>query len=129
MTVAVKGWVWAELRATLAGLTVFTSWLFTQVLFALHYAHDFYLCRIRGATDPLIFPGTPDPGYADFFHFACVIGRVVQSFEQNVLECKALAWAKGKLPGGIEQHVNVPLACDGHNAFTNFIVRRIEGDR
>jgi uncharacterized membrane protein len=58
---------------------VFTSWLFTQVLFALHYAHDFYMCRIRGAQDPLLFPGTHDPGYGDFFHFACVIGTASQT--------------------------------------------------
>lgn len=66
-------------HVSLAGLTVLTSWLFTQVLFALHYAHDFYLCRIRGATDPLLFPGTADPSYADFFHFACVIGTASQT--------------------------------------------------
>jgi uncharacterized membrane protein len=66
-------------HVALAALTVFTSWLFTQVLFALHYAHDFYLCRVRGAQDPLAFPGTPDPDYADFFHFACVIGTASQT--------------------------------------------------
>ena len=49
----------------LAVVTVLTSWLFTQVLFALHYAHDFYSERLRGAGDPLLFPGTADPGYGD----------------------------------------------------------------
>jgi uncharacterized membrane protein len=63
----------------LAVVTVLTSWLFTQVLFALHYAHDFYLARLRGAADPLAFPGTPDPGYGDFFHFSCVIGTSGQT--------------------------------------------------
>lgn len=66
-------------HVSLAALTVLTSWLFTQVVFALHYAHDFYMARIRGAQDPLAFPGTPDPGYADFFHFACVIGTASQT--------------------------------------------------
>ena len=66
-------------HVSLAALTVFTSWLFTQVLFALHYAHDFYMCRIRGDEDPLLFPGTRDPGYGDFFHFACVIGTAAQT--------------------------------------------------
>lgn len=63
----------------LAALTVVTSWLFTQVLFALHYAHDFYAARIRALPDPLLFPGTPDPAYADFFHFSCVIGTASQT--------------------------------------------------
>lgn len=66
-------------HVSLAALTVFTSWLFTQVLFALHYAHDFYMCRVRGMEDPLGFPGTRDPGYADFFHFSCVIGTAAQT--------------------------------------------------
>jgi uncharacterized membrane protein len=26
-----------------------------------------------------MFPGTRDPGYADFFHFACVIGAAAQT--------------------------------------------------
>jgi uncharacterized membrane protein len=67
------------LHVGLAALTVVTSWLFTQVLFAVHYAHDFYVARIRGEQDPLMFPGTADPGYGDFFHFACVIGTATQT--------------------------------------------------
>jgi uncharacterized membrane protein len=63
----------------LAVLTIATSWLFTQVIFALHYAHEFYLARTRKAPDPLSFPGTPDPLYGDFFHFACVIGTSAQT--------------------------------------------------
>jgi uncharacterized membrane protein len=60
-------------------LTVVVTWLFMQSVFALHYAHDFYLARIRGVPDPLGFPGTRDPLYADFFHFACVIGVAGQT--------------------------------------------------
>jgi uncharacterized membrane protein len=67
------------LHIGLAALTVFTSWLFTQVLFAFHYAHDFYAARVRGEADPLVFPGTPDPLYADFVYFACVIGTSGQT--------------------------------------------------
>jgi uncharacterized membrane protein len=63
----------------LAALTVVTSWVFTQVLFALHYAHDFYAARGRGEPDPLQFPGTPDPTYSDFFYFACIIGTASQT--------------------------------------------------
>lgn len=63
----------------LAILTVLTSWLFTQAVFAVHYAHDFYTARVRNVPDPLEFPGTPDPLYSDFFHFACVIGTSAQT--------------------------------------------------
>ena len=71
---ALKTW-----HLALAALTVMTSWLFTQTLFALHYAHDFYLARSRHRPDPLAFPGTADPGYGDFFYFACVIGTSGQT--------------------------------------------------
>lgn len=66
-------------HVSLAALTVLTSWLFTQVLFALHYAHDFYVARLRHRDDPLEFPGTPDPTYRDFLYFACVIGTSGQT--------------------------------------------------
>lgn len=63
----------------LAALTVLTSWLFTQTMFALQYAHDFYLARERHQPDPLSFPGTADPNYRDFMYFACVIGTSGQT--------------------------------------------------
>lgn len=63
----------------LAALTLATSWLFTQLLFALHYAHDFYAARQRGLPDVLDFPGTHEPLYSDFFYFACVIGTSGQT--------------------------------------------------
>jgi uncharacterized membrane protein len=66
-------------HVSLALLTVLTSWFFTQTLFALHYAHDFYLARLHESPDPLLFPGTPDPLYPDFLHFAIVIGTAAQT--------------------------------------------------
>jgi uncharacterized membrane protein len=63
----------------LAALTVLSSWLFTQTLFAMSYAHDFYLARAAGRPDVLSFPGTTEPGYADFFYFACIIGTSGQT--------------------------------------------------
>ncbi len=68
-----------NLHIGMAALTVLTSWLFTQTLFALHYAHDFYIARARKRPDPLNFPGTADPGYTDFFYFSCVIGTSGQT--------------------------------------------------
>lgn len=66
-------------HVALAGATLASSWLFTQTLFALHYAHDFYIARARHKPDGLGFPGTPDPGYGDFLYFACVIGTSSQT--------------------------------------------------
>lgn len=67
------------LHLVLALSTIVTSWLFTQVLFAQHYAHDFYMARHLKAAEPLDFPGTPDPGYGDFFYFSCIIGTSAQT--------------------------------------------------
>jgi len=66
-------------HVALAALTVVSSWLFTQTLFAVNYAHDFYLSRAIGREDVLTFPGTKEPTYGDFFYFACVIGTSGQT--------------------------------------------------
>ena len=63
----------------LAALTILSSWAFTQVMFALHYAHDYYLAEGRGAPGGLEFPGGHAPDYGDFLYFACVIGTSGQT--------------------------------------------------
>ena len=66
-------------RIALAGLTVFSSWLFTHLMFALHYAHDYYLAVAQGQKGGLQFPGEEAPDYGDFFYFAAVIGTSGQT--------------------------------------------------
>lgn len=68
-----------NLHIAMAAFTVMTSWFFTQVLFAMHYAHDFYMARACGEPDPLEFPGTDDPLYGDFLYFAVVLGTSAQT--------------------------------------------------
>ena len=63
----------------LAGLTIVTSWAFTQTMFALHYAHDYYVCAIHGEHGGLDFPGGHPPDYGDFLYFASVIGSSGQT--------------------------------------------------
>ena len=63
----------------LAALTILTSWSFTQVMFALHYAHDYYAAEIRGGAGGLAFPGGHAPDYGDFLYFSCVIGTSGQT--------------------------------------------------
>lgn len=66
----------------LAVATIVSSWVFTHMMFALHYAHDYYL---RLGKDPahqvggLSFPGTDEPDYGDFMYFAFVIGTSGQT--------------------------------------------------
>ena len=63
----------------LAALTILSSWAFTQTMFALHYAHDYYLAELRGQPCGLEFPGGHAPDYGDFLYFACVIGTSGQT--------------------------------------------------
>jgi uncharacterized membrane protein len=73
------------LRVMLAFATMALSWLFVHIIFALHYAHEYY------APDPteddmddglrggLYFPGRQAPDYWDFLHFAVIIGVASQT--------------------------------------------------
>jgi len=63
----------------LAGSTVLTSWAFIQVMFALHYAHDYYAAVCHSRLAGLQFPGEDEPDYGDFFYFAAVIGTSGQT--------------------------------------------------
>jgi len=63
----------------LAAFTIFTSWLFIHLIFALHYAHDYYLNVSKNNEGGLEFPGNRLPDYADFLYFSCVIGTSGQT--------------------------------------------------
>jgi uncharacterized membrane protein len=67
------------LHVALVGVTLLSSWVFTQLMFALHYAHDYYSAELRGACGGLDFPGGHAPDYGDFLYFACVIGTSGQT--------------------------------------------------
>jgi uncharacterized membrane protein len=63
----------------MVAFTIIGSWAFTHVMFALHYAHDYYASLRAGPDGCLIFPGTPEPDYGDFVYFAFVIGTSGQT--------------------------------------------------
>lgn len=54
-------------------LTTLLSWVFIHIMFALHYAHEYY-AEHRGAGGGLRFPGGTKPNYWDFLYFTFVIG-------------------------------------------------------
>lgn len=71
-----------------AALTVGTialSWLFVQIIFTLHYAHEFYATAEDGQDRKgLIFPGSDDADYWDFLHFALIIGVANQTADVQI---------------------------------------------
>ncbi len=67
-----------------AALTILLSWAFIHVIFALHYAHEFYS---EGADDHcggLDFPGEEEADYWDFLYFSFVIGMTSQTSDVQV---------------------------------------------
>jgi uncharacterized membrane protein len=69
------------LRVALAFGTVIASWMFVQMIFALHYAHEFYGEGEDGGKrrGGLLFPDDDTPDYWDFLHFGAVIGVAAQT--------------------------------------------------
>jgi uncharacterized membrane protein len=74
------GWEKAA-RIVLAFFTVAVSWFVVQMVFAFHYAHQYYSRGEgrRGRRGGLGFPGDEPPDYWDFLHFAVVIGVASQT--------------------------------------------------
>jgi uncharacterized membrane protein len=69
-----------EWRVGLAAGTVILSWLFVQVVFAMHYAHLYYLEEEEGSPKGgLEFGQCGEPDYWDFFHFSIVMGATSQT--------------------------------------------------
>jgi uncharacterized membrane protein len=48
-------------HVALAIMTILSSWTFTQVMFALHYAHGFYGAIDRKQDGGILFPNEPNP--------------------------------------------------------------------
>ena len=69
------------LRLALAAATIILAWTVMQVVFTLHYAHEFY--RPSGGEksvgEGLEFRGDNNPDYWDFFYFATSIGAASQT--------------------------------------------------
>ena len=69
------------LRVALVFATVAASWFMVQLVFALHYAHEYYAPGDKPGADAggLLFPGGEAPDYWDFLHFSIVIGVASQT--------------------------------------------------
>jgi uncharacterized membrane protein len=67
---------WADLAFGMG--TILLSWLFLHVVFALHYAHEYYGERSDDQIGGLKFPGSQAPDYWDFVYFSFVIAMTSQ---------------------------------------------------
>jgi uncharacterized membrane protein len=77
---AAKGSTAGGYRVALAAGTVVLSWLFVQIVFAMRYAHIYYLEEEEGRPKGgLEFGECGEPDYWDFVHFAIVLGATSQT--------------------------------------------------
>jgi uncharacterized membrane protein len=67
-----------------AVITVILSWIFIHVIFAFHYAHEFYGEAKGGRKGGLSFPNDNRPEYWDFVYFSFVIGMTFQVSDVQV---------------------------------------------
>jgi uncharacterized membrane protein len=77
-------------KILVVAVTLALSWLLTQAIFALRYAHEFYT-RPRGAAKidgGLEFPGEQQPDYWDFFYFSAVLGMTFQVSDVQITSRK-----------------------------------------
>lgn len=72
-------------HVALALLTIISAWLFMHTVFALHYAHDFYMALSRNEENGgLDFSGTEHPTYPDFLYFSYIIGTSAQTADVSI---------------------------------------------
>lgn len=65
--------------------TLLCSWLFTNSIFALHYAHSYYQVGPDGGdAGGIAFPGAAEPFFWEFVHFAFCLGMTFQTSDTDI---------------------------------------------
>jgi uncharacterized membrane protein len=61
--------------------TLAIAWLYSNTVYALHYAHLYYVDGAKGGLD---FSGDGDPEYSDFIYFSFTLGMTFQTSDTAV---------------------------------------------
>jgi uncharacterized membrane protein len=64
--------------------TLSISWIFSNWIYALHYAHLFYSADGDDDAGGLCFPETKEPDYWDFIYFAFCLGMTFQTSDVSI---------------------------------------------
>lgn len=68
--------------------TLILAWLFSNIVYALHYAHLFYSAgdkdKAGGDAGGLQFPDTAEPDYWDFLYFSVTLGMTFQTSDVSI---------------------------------------------
>jgi uncharacterized membrane protein len=73
---------WPDILLIVATLII--SWIFANMVFALHYAHLYYLQAHGRDRCGLTVPDTAEPGYWDFVYFAFTLGMTFQTSDITI---------------------------------------------
>ena len=73
-------------KLALTAVTLLMAWLFGNFLFAIHYAHVFYLEHDGADCGGLEFPEDAAPDYWDFAYFAFVLGMTFQVSDVTITD-------------------------------------------
>lgn len=66
-------------------MTLALAWLFSNIVYTMHYAHIYYLADDQGEDRRgLDFPGKGERGYWDFLYFAFTLGMTFQTSDVSV---------------------------------------------
>lgn len=65
--------------------TLILAWLFSNIVYALHYAHLFYSAGKDGDAGGLQFPDTAEPDYWDFLYFSVTLGMTFQTSDVAIV--------------------------------------------
>jgi uncharacterized membrane protein len=69
---------------TLVIATLALAWLFSNMVYALHYAHLYYLREDGKDAGGLNFPDTDEPDYWDFLYFSYTLGMTFQTSDVTI---------------------------------------------
>lgn len=77
----------SPLTIALVIATLVQAWLFSNTVWALHYAHLYYIGADEGGdSGGLDFPDSPEPNYWDFVYFSFTLGMTFQTSDVAVTD-------------------------------------------
>jgi uncharacterized membrane protein len=70
--------------------TLLLSWIFSNMVYALHYAHMFYTRSdaVAGDSRGLDFPDADEPNYWDFIYFSMTLGMTFQTSDVSMTQTR-----------------------------------------
>ena len=72
------------LKTTLLVATLVLAWLFSNTVYALHYAHIYYVEDGGKDSGGITIPGCDEPDYWDFIYFSFTLGMTFQTSDTQI---------------------------------------------